>query len=67
MEMESGGEDVTFQQQPIAGDGPGQESAVGYGTDGKNKICSPRKCQYQTFRTHFHSVTFVIIYKLKKK
>ncbi|OPJ85286.1 hypothetical protein AV530_011731 [Patagioenas fasciata monilis] len=33
MEMESGGEDVTFQEQPIAGDGPAQESAVGCVTD----------------------------------
>ncbi|XP_075602786.1 histone-lysine N-methyltransferase 2C isoform X10 [Balearica regulorum gibbericeps] len=33
MEMESGGEDATFQKQPITGDGPDQESAVGCVTD----------------------------------
>ncbi|XP_017695715.1 PREDICTED: histone-lysine N-methyltransferase 2C-like, partial [Lepidothrix coronata] len=30
MEMEGGGEDVTFQEQPVTGDGPDQESAVGH-------------------------------------
>ncbi|XP_010127157.1 PREDICTED: histone-lysine N-methyltransferase 2C-like, partial [Chlamydotis macqueenii] len=33
MEVESGGEDAAFQEQPITGDGPGQESAVGCVTD----------------------------------
>lgn len=36
MEMESGGEDATFQEQPITDDGPDQESAVGCVTDGKS-------------------------------
>lgn len=46
MEMESGGGDATFQEQPITGDGPGQESAVGCVTDGKKEFYSLRKCQY---------------------
>lgn len=46
MEMESGGEDA-FQEQPITGDSPGQESAVGCVTDGKKESCSLRKCQYR--------------------
>lgn len=50
MEMESGGEDVTFQEQPITGDGPDQESAVGCVTDGKKEFCSLRKCQYRTLQ-----------------
>ncbi|XP_009866385.1 PREDICTED: histone-lysine N-methyltransferase 2C-like, partial [Apaloderma vittatum] len=29
VEMENGGEDATFQEQPITGGGPGQESAAG--------------------------------------
>lgn len=45
MEMESGGEDATFQEQPITGDGPGHESAVRCVTDGKKEFCSLRKCQ----------------------
>lgn len=43
MEMESGGEDVAFQEQLVIGNGPGQESAVGCVTDGKKEFCSLRK------------------------
>lgn len=50
MEMESGGEDATFQEQPITGDGPDQEPAVGSVTDGKKEFRSLRKCQYRTLQ-----------------
>jgi len=43
MEMESGGEDVAFQEQLVIGNGSGQESAVGCVTDGKKEFCSLRK------------------------
>lgn len=49
MEVESGGEHVTFQEQPITGDGPDQESAIGCVADGKKEF-SLRKCQQRTFQ-----------------
>lgn len=49
MEMESGGEDATFQEQPITDDGPGQESAVGCVTDGK-RVLQSGKTQHRTLQ-----------------
>lgn len=42
MEMESGGEDMAFQEQPITGDGPDQESAVGCVTEDKKVLRSEK-------------------------
>lgn len=50
MEMESGGEDMAFQEQPITGDGPDQESALGCVTEGKKEFCTLRKYQFRTLQ-----------------
>lgn len=50
MEMESGGEDMAFQEQPIPGDGPDKESAVGCVTEGKKEFCTLRKYQFRTLQ-----------------
>lgn len=42
MEMESGGEDTAFQEQPITGDGPDQKSAIGCVTEGKEVLHSKK-------------------------
>lgn len=69
MEMESGGEAMAFQEQPITGDGPDQESAVGCVTEGKKEFCSLRKYNSEPFRTRtfFQSVKFAVRYKCKGK
>lgn len=51
MEMESGGEDMAFQEQPITGDGPDQESAVGCVTEGKKALHSWENTNSEPFRT----------------
>lgn len=43
MEMESGGEDMAFQEQPITGDGPDQQSVIGCVTEGKKEFCTLKK------------------------
>ncbi|XP_010139298.1 PREDICTED: histone-lysine N-methyltransferase 2C-like [Buceros rhinoceros silvestris] len=47
MEMESGGEDA-FQEQPITGDGPGQESAVGCVTDVTGVLAEEKTTELET-------------------
>lgn len=54
MEVESGGEDMAFQEQPITGDGPDQESAIGCVTEGKKGFCTLRKCQFRTLQNQNH-------------
>lgn len=50
MEMESAGEDMAFQEQPITGDGLDQESAVGCVTEGKKEFYTLRKHQFRTLQ-----------------